>query len=343
MISIVGARPQFIKVAPISWRAAGAIDHQIVNTGQHYDPELSSNFFAELEIPEPVVNLYSGSGSHGAQTARILEGVEKTLIDLNPDWVLVYGDTNSTIAAALAAAKLGIKVGHIEAGLRSFNRSMPEEINRIGSDHLSDVLFAPTEEAMQNLSNEGLLSKSLLVGDVMVETLLSMKAKISKLRGEVKEKIFATIHRAENTDSAERLHLIVNRLAKSPIPIQLHAHPRLIKKAEEFGIVLQQGAITVLKPASYRVTLQGVTESVGVITDSGGLQKEAYLLERPCLTIRFETEWIETLQDKWNQLDPELKMIEDEWWRSQKNPINPFIYGDGLASIRILDTLNSYS
>lgn len=342
VVSIVGARPQFIKVAPVSWRAAGVCDHLIVHTGQHYDPALSSSFFAELEIPEPVKNLYSGSGNHGEQTARILAGVEEVLLELNPDWVLVYGDTNSTIAATLAAAKLGIRIGHIEAGLRSFNRLMPEEINRIGSDHLSDLLFAPTQEAMRNLGNEGLSSKSILVGDVMVETLFHMKEKISTYGVQEKQEIFATIHRAENTNSQVRLDFIVKRLAKSPVPIQLRAHPRLLHKAEEFGINLQQGSINVLEPASYFDTIKGIIESVGVITDSGGLQKEAYLLEKPCLTVREETEWLETLDGNWNFLDANLENVNREWWKGARPAIVKDVYGDGLASKRILEALTQY-
>jgi len=339
VVSIVGARPQFIKVAPVSWRAAGVCEHLIVHTGQHYDPALSSSFFAELEIPEPIKNLYSGSGNHGEQTARILAGVEEVLLELNPDWVLVYGDTNSTIAATLAAAKLGIKIAHVEAGLRSFNRFMPEEINRIGSDHLSDLLFAPTQEAMKNLRNEGLSSRSILVGDVMVETLFHMKEKISKHGVEQKKEIFATIHRAENTNSHERLSFIIKRLAQSPVPIQLRAHPRLQKKAEEFGINLQQGSINVLEPANYFETIKGIMESVGVITDSGGLQKEAYLLEKPCLTIREETEWLETLEGNWNFLDANLENVDREWWEGNRSPITEDVYGDGLASKRIFEAL----
>jgi UDP-N-acetylglucosamine 2-epimerase (non-hydrolysing) len=342
VVSIVGARPQFIKVAPISWRAGNSCEHLILHTGQHYDPELSSNFFSELEIPEPVANLYSGSGNHGAQTARILAGVEESLLSLKPDWVLVYGDTNSTIAGTLAATKLGIKVGHVEAGLRSFNRGMPEEINRIGADHLSDLLFTPTAEAMVNLQKEGLSAKSLLVGDVMLETLMRVKEKIGSNISERKERIFATIHRAENTDLKKRLTFIISQLAKSTIPVNLYAHPRLVHKAEEFGINLAQGAITVKTPATYFETVKGIIESVGVITDSGGLQKEAYLLERPCLTVRHETEWVETLVGKWNQLDPELAQVNKKWWSDSRPSINLDIYGEQNASKKILDALANY-
>jgi len=340
IISIVGARPQFVKVAPISWTSQGKYEHQIIHTGQHYDPELSSNFFNELRLPEPIKNLYSGSGSHGNQTARILVGVEETLLDLKPDWIIVYGDTNSTIAATLAASKLGIRVAHVEAGLRSFNRLMPEEINRIGTDHLSDRLFAPTLDAYKNLEIEGLAKRSLLVGDVMLETLTYMKNKIVNDSLASSEKLFVTIHRAENTDVKERLLSIVKRLSLSPIPVLVHAHPRLLKKAEEFQIDLEIGSIKIMKPTSYYSTLKGIMESVGVITDSGGLQKEAYLLERPCLTVRSETEWIETLEGGWNQLDPDLVQIETTWWEKIRPPINTTLYGDGNASQKILDALN---
>jgi UDP-N-acetylglucosamine 2-epimerase (non-hydrolysing) len=342
VVSIVGARPQFIKVAPISWSARGLCEHSVIHTGQHYDPELSGNYFSELEIPEPFVNLYSGSGSHGTQTARILQGVEEVLLDLRPDWVLVYGDTNSTIAATLASAKLGIKIGHVEAGLRSFNRFMPEEINRIGTDHLSDLLFAPTTQAIENLEREGLSGRSLLVGDVMVETLLHIKAKLLVEGTNSSQKIFATIHRAENTDDKARLMAIIQRLSQSPIPIMLYAHPRLVKKAEEYGIRLEVGSIKVFHPLSYLETLKRITESVGVITDSGGLQKEAYLLERPCLTLRGETEWIETLEGMWNRLDPLLTHVETNWWETGRPNIKPNIYGDGKASVAILSALRSH-
>lgn len=342
IVSIVGARPQFIKVAPIAWQAEGKYDHLIIHTGQHYDPELSTNFFSELGIPEPVAKLYSGSGNHGAQTARILEGVEESLLSLKPDWVLVYGDTNSTIAAALAAAKLGIRIGHIEAGLRSFNRIMPEEINRVLVDHVSDLLFAPTIDSFQNLKNEGLEDRSLQVGDVMVETLNRIKQKVLGINFVQSKKLIATIHRAENTDNRERLNFIIERLAKSPVPVILYAHPRLINRAEHFGLSLQRGSIVVQKPQPYMNIIRGVLESVGVITDSGGLQKETYLLERPCLTIRTETEWVETLQDYWNQLDPSLELVGDTWWENERPPIRKQFYGSGTASLDILNAITFY-
>jgi UDP-N-acetylglucosamine 2-epimerase (non-hydrolysing) len=343
VISIVGARPQFIKVAPIAWKSDGLCEHLIIHTGQHYDPQLSENFFSELGIPIPFKNLYSGSGSHAAQTAKIIVGVEDLLLELKPDWVLVYGDTNSTIAATLAATKLGIKVGHIEAGLRSYNRVMPEELNRIGTDHLSDLLFAPTKEALSNLDKEGLSQKSVIVGDVMVETLSHIKTQIVNANVSNVEKVFATIHRAENTDHRSRLSLIIQRLSLSPIPVFLYAHPRLLRRAEEFGISLNVGSINLREPLSYFETVKGILESAGVITDSGGLQKEAYLLERPCITVRNETEWVETLEGSWNYLDPSLEMVDKRWWEIKRPPIQPYVFGDGWASTRILEALSAHT
>jgi UDP-N-acetylglucosamine 2-epimerase (non-hydrolysing) len=339
VVSIVGTRPQFIKVAPISWRSRDLCEHLIINTGQHYDPELSDDFFKELDIPAPIENLYSGSGNHGEQTAKILSRAEDALLKLKPDRVLVYGDTNSTIAATLASVKLGIKTGHVEAGLRSFNRGMPEEINRVGTDHLSDLLFAPTKAALQNLANEGLEEKSYLVGDVMVETLNYIKDRALAKKVSVSEKIFTTIHRAENTNSKERLQFVISNLAKSPSPIHLYAHPRLVSKAKEFSIELSQGSIKVFKPAGYLKTVTEILESKGVITDSGGLQKEAYLLGRPCLTIRSETEWSETIESGWNVLDPNLNQISNQWWNNSREPINEIAFDGENSSTRILDLL----
>jgi UDP-N-acetylglucosamine 2-epimerase (non-hydrolysing) len=339
VVSIVGTRPQFIKVAPISWQSKDLCEHLIINTGQHYDPELSDDLFLELNIPAPIENLYSGSGNHGEQTAKILTRTEEALLRLKPDRVLVYGDTNSTIAATLASVKLGIKTGHVEAGLRSFNRGMPEEINRVATDHLSDILFAPTKAALQNLVHEGLEEKSYLVGDVMIETLNYARNKILTKNITISEKIFTTIHRAENTNSKERLQFVISNLAKSPIPIHLYAHPRLVNKAKEFSIELSQGSIEVFKPASYLQTVTQILESKGVITDSGGLQKEANLLGRPCLTIRSETEWSATIESGWNELDPNLNQITSQWWNNGRKPIIESVFEGVNSSFRILELL----
>jgi len=340
IVSIVGTRPQFVKLAPIAWQAEGMCEHLIVNTGQHYDPLLSELFFSELNIPNPIENLFSGSGTHSEQTARMLIGLEKVLEKLKPDRVLVYGDTNTTLAAALCASKMNITVGHIEAGLRSFNAKMPEEINRIISDHISNILFAPTKNAMSNLEREGLGAKSILVGDLMFELLHSFDAKLfTKDKSEKVKRIFCTIHRAENTDSPVRLSSIIDSLAKSSIPIDLFAHPRLVARAKEFGIDLNQGKIKVNDPVSYLSTVMLINKYIGVVTDSGGLQKEAYFLSVPCLTIREETEWPETMNNDWNRLDPYLNHISSNWWET--TGAQPIVseYGEGKTSVKILETL----
>ena len=335
-----------MKVAPIAWRSKGICDHHIINTGQHYDSLLSDVFFQGLNIPSPVHNLYSGSGTHAEQTSRVLVGTERILTELRPDAILIYGDTNSTLAAGLAAAKLGLPIGHIEAGLRSFNRRMPEEINRVLSDHLSDILFAPTQTAMDNLSNEGLGRKAFLIGDIMVETLEFIKNK-NLIKHEKDGKslapyIFSTIHRAENTDNPERLAFIVNKLAESRIEVKLFAHPRLLKVAKENNIDLQIGAISLFEPLPYEENILKIISSVGVISDSGGIQKEAYLLGRPQLTVRHETEWIETLKGGWNKLDPDLNLINTGWFESEFGSIDLSAYGDGNASSKVLSILQRF-
>jgi UDP-N-acetylglucosamine 2-epimerase len=262
---------------------------------------------------------------------------------LKPDVVLIYGDTNSTLAGSLAASKLGIKTGHIEAGLRSFNRSMPEEINRVVSDHLSDILFAPTNTAVENLKKEGLENKTLLVGDIFIESFNYMVNKIKKTDNLVRKSyLFTTIHRAENTDKKERLEKIVIKLASSKIPIYLYAHPRLLKQAKLFSINLNQGSIIVHEPATYFETIKAVLQATGVVTDSGGLQKEAYLSKTPCLTIREETEWLETLNGGWNKLDPNLDLITSNWWEIPGDYDSNKIFGDGSTSKKILDSILSF-
>ena len=345
IVSIVGARPQFVKVAPISWAIGGEDEHLIIHTGQHYDPILSEIFFQELEIPPPAVNIMSGSGSHAEQTSAILVGCEKALNKLKPDAVLVYGDTNSTLAGALAAAKLDIRIGHVEAGLRSFNRRMPEEINRIVADHISDVLFAPTNTAYANLKVEGLIKKTVQVGDITIETLDRIQTKFlnPNIAIESREYIFATIHRAENTNSASRLQEIISKLSQSKTSIQLYAHPRLIAAARNYNIDLQVGNIEVFEPISYVESLKAIQNSVGVISDSGGIQKEAYLLGKPQLTVRTETEWTETLIGNWNKLDPELKEIGSKWWDSIRDARDSRIFGDGITALKIIESMRKFS
>ena len=303
--SVVGARPQFVKLAPVhSALVAAGHEHRIVHTGQHYDHDMSDQFFAEFGIPQPDVNLGVGSSSHAKQTAAMLTGIEDVLSGTRGDWVLVYGDTNSTLAAALVAARLMQPLAHLEAGLRSFNRAMPEEQNRIVADHLSDLLLAPTGSAMDQLGREGLAAKSVMVGDVMADVCLSVRDAVAAA-GEVPSHgpyLLATIHRQENTDDPARLRMLVDVLGRSPLPVRLHAHPRLTAKFEHAGISSLPGNVAVLPPLGYRDLVAAVLGSAGVVTDSGGLQKEAFLLARPCLTLRNETEWTETLEGGWNRL-----------------------------------------
>ncbi|HET8590962.1 MAG TPA: UDP-N-acetylglucosamine 2-epimerase (non-hydrolyzing) [Nakamurella sp.] len=348
IVSVVGARPQFVKLAPIAHACAarGGIEHVIVHTGQHYDQRMSEVFFDVLSIPAADIDLEVGSGPHGAQTAAMLAGLERVLDQQRPDWTLVYGDTNSTIAGALAAVKLHLPVAHLEAGLRSFNRRMPEEHNRILTDHAADLLLAPTEVAMGHLAAEGLAGRSVRVGDVMTDVCLATAAAV---RGRplalpdgvdpAAPYLVATIHRADNTDDPERLRGIVASLAALPVPVVLAAHPRLVARAAAFGIPLTGGALRATEPFGYPDMVAAVSRSAGVVTDSGGLQKEAYLLGVPCTTVRTETEWTETLADGWNVLDPELSQLPEVALRAAPAAPRGHPYGTGDAAERTLDAL----
>ena len=283
IVSVVGTRPQFVKLGAIS-RAAKLFDlqHIIINTGQHYDPNMSDVFFDELKIPTPDYDLGIGSASHGVQTGAMMSALDPIISEINPDWVLVYGDTNSTLAATLSAVKMHIKVVHLEAGLRSFNREMPEEHNRVLTDHASDLLLAPTEIAMQHLQKEGLISRAILIGDVMTDICLLTRDSIKNFESVTKVSnpyVLATIHRAENTDDPIRLRNLVEKLQNSLISIHLLAHPRLIAKANEFNINLRAGALSVFDPVSYPEMVKLIMHSNGVVTDSGGLQKKRFYSE----------------------------------------------------------------
>ena len=355
VVSVVGARPQLVKLAPVA--AAFALtehEHVIVHTGQHYDVNLSDVFFEGLGIPDPDVHLGVGSGSHGVQTGAVLAAIEPVLADVEPDWVLVYGDTNSTLAGAIAAVKQHLPVAHLEAGLRSFNRRMPEEHNRVLTDHAADLLLAPTDEAMRHLADEGLAGRSVLVGDVMVDVCLSVRDAV--LAGHTPQPILptgidpkdpylvATLHRAENTDDPDRLSDLVDALAALPLPVALLAHPRLVARAESQGLKLAQGSVYVGEPVGYATMVATVLGSAGVVTDSGGLQKEAYLLARPCTTLRSETEWVETIQEGWNVLVPDpaalsaaefaASVVRPTPTAPQRRP-----YGDGHAADRVVEIL----
>ena len=312
IVSVVGARPQFIKAKPLSdaLQAFSEIEEILVHTGQHYDFEMSGVFFEELQLRPPDVNLEVGSGSHGVQTGHMLIRLEAFLLESLPDLVLVYGDTNSTLAGALAAAKLHIPVAHVEAGLRSFNRAMPEEINRVVADHLSDLLFAPTQTAVENLRKEGIQEGVFRDGDVMADVLLRSLPKVKhrqetlfrRLDLRPGEFLLATVHRAENTDREENLRGIwaaLEELARET-PLLLPLHPRTQQALEEMG--LRPKEVRVLPPVSYLEMLALESGARVILTDSGGVQKEAYLLGVPCVTLREETEWVETVRDGWNVL-----------------------------------------
>lgn len=347
VLSVVGARPQFVKLAPIAHALDGRADHVIVHTGQHYDELMSDVFFRDLGIPTPDRNLDVGSGSHGAQTGVMLEKLEAAFLELRPDWVLVYGDTNSTVAAALAAVKLHLPVAHLEAGLRSFNRRMPEEHNRVLTDHAADLLLAPTEVAMRHLAHEGLAERSVMVGDVMTDVLYSVRDRVLRdglgapeglASGEY---LVATIHRPDNTDDPDRLRAIITALAGLDAPVLLLAHPRLRSLADSAGIDLSAGAVRAVEPFAYPQLVAAVQHSRGVITDSGGLQKEAFLLRVPTTTIRPETEWVETVELGWNMLANEADAIGAAVHRPAPAPTDATPYGDGHAAVRVADTLLS--
>ncbi|MBE3576265.1 MAG: UDP-N-acetylglucosamine 2-epimerase (non-hydrolyzing) [Limnochordales bacterium] len=315
ILTVVGARPQFIKTAAVSRLLRGVEDVRevLVHTGQHYDPNMSEVFFRELDIPQPDYNLGIGAGTHGAQTGRMLEHIERVLLKEKPDWVLVYGDTNSTLAGALAAAKLHIPVAHVEAGLRSFNRRMPEEINRTVTDHISDLLFAPSENAVVNLRKEGIPETRIhLVGDVMYDVALYYGDKaertsqiLTRLGLASGSYILATIHRAENTDDPWRLRAIMEGLAHvaADIPVVFPVHPRTRKALESHGVIeVARIHLCLIDPVGYLDMVMLEKHACLIVTDSGGVQKEAFFYRVPCVTLRAETEWVELVKLGWNTL-----------------------------------------
>jgi len=346
IVSIVGARPQFIKAATVS-RIFGANPdmHEILlHTGQHYDENMSDVFFRELGIPRPDYNLEAGSGSHAVQTGIMMKGIEEVLLTEKPDFTLVYGDTNSTLAGALTAAKLHIPVAHVEAGLRSFNRAMPEEINRIVTDRISDLLFAPTKTAIENLLNEGLGNITCFTGDVMYDSVLYYKERILKDPGKYKTKdvpekyLLATIHRAENTDNPDNLRNIFLALSRLDHELVLPIHPRT-RKILQSSTALSEN-IHIIDPVGYLQMLKLTMDAAKILTDSGGLQKEAYFLGKQCITLRTETEWIETLHDQWNIItgsNPE--MIEKAVESNLPSAPRQEGFGNGKSAEIILEKL----
>ena len=325
LVTIVGARPQFIKAAVFSKEFRKDNVEILIHTGQHYDENMSDTFFKELDIPKPDYNLGIGSGNHGMQTGRMLEEIEKVLIKEKPDGVLVYGDTNSTLAGALAASKLNIPVFHIEAGLRSYNMAMPEEQNRILTDHISTLLFCPTQTAVDNLSKEGIIKGVINTGDIMYDAVLNnivlgekkyrdgkwlevlKKENINMINLDKKLYYLVTIHRPVNTDNHKNLSQIFDALDSLDKPVLMPLHPRTIKKVDSFK--LNKNNIIIINPVGYLMMLFLLKNAYMIITDSGGLQKEAYFLKTPCTTLRNETEWPETLVDRWNVLSPINKNI----------------------------------
>lgn len=348
ILTVIGARPQFIKAATVSRVCAvrDDISEILVHTGQHYDANMSDVFFEELAIPRPKHHLGVGGGTHGQMTGRQLEAIEAVLLEEKPDCVLVYGDTNSTLAGALAAVKLHIPVAHVEAGLRSFNRKMPEEINRIMTDHVADSLFAPTETAMRNLRHEGFADDKLhLVGDVMFDASLFYRDRARRPEGlpdAIKDGqgfILATVHRAENTDDRAKLSQILDGLSNAGMPVVLPLHPRTKSKIEAFGLTVP-GTIHIIPPVSYleMVWLEGNCSVVA--TDSGGVQKEAYFFDKPCVTLREETEWGELVETGWNALVGADAQLISETLRNAKRPeTETVLYGDGTSAEKIMNTL----
>jgi len=372
LLSIVGARPQFVKAAVVSAaierhnsraNVSTRIYQQLIHTGQHYEHNLSGVFFDQLPLPTPDYHLGVGSGPHGAQTGAMLEGLEKILLQEKPDMTVVYGDTNSTIAGALASAKVHIPVAHVEAGLRSFNRAMPEEMNRVATDHLSDLLLCPTNTAVKNLRREGILRGVALTGDVMLDAVQSFQP-LAARRAELLYNLgvrpgryaLVTIHRAENTDDPERLENVLRMLMRLDKPAVFPLHPRLrdrIAKQESGGLrQLLEGAraLRIIEPVSYLDMLLLETNARMILTDSGGVQKEAYFVGVPCLTLRDETEWIETLQNHWNRVVGTspikiLPLAQSLWARNGSSPKgapNLMQFGGGRAADRTVRAIIAY-
>ncbi|MEM2240135.1 MAG: UDP-N-acetylglucosamine 2-epimerase (non-hydrolyzing) [Candidatus Bathyarchaeia archaeon] len=341
IVHVVGARPNFIKLSAVYTALKRFFNQLIVHTGQHYDYELSRVFFKELNIPEPNYDLNVGSGPHGYQTGEILKRVEEVLLKEKPRMVMVYGDTNSTLAGALASVKLGIRVAHVEAGVRSYEKHMAEEINRVIVDRISDLLFAPTERAVKNLRKEGIVEGVYFTGDVMLDLFLSFRNRFN-VRDE--DFILVTVHRAENTDDPKRLKTILEALAESGEEVVFPMHPRTRKRAMEYGFeqFLKAENIKVTKPMGYLEFLDAMSRARIVATDSGGVQKEAYFMGKPCVTLRESTEWVETVESGWNVLvgvDKERILNTLKEFKPRGKP-DLSLFGDGGASRRIASILS---
>lgn len=350
VLSVVGARPQFIKASALSRLIRRHHTEILVHTGQHYDRGMSDVFFEELGMPAPEINLGVGSASHAVQTADMMCRLEPQMVEHQPDWVLLYGDTNSTIAGALVAAKLGLRVAHVEAGLRSFDRRMPEEINRVVTDHLSSLLLCPSQSAVDNLAVEGIHDGVAMVGDVMADVLRGAAAAAAASR--ILERLglsqhqyaVATLHRAENTDDLTRLEQILGALRGAHIPVVLPLHPRTRARLVGHDASGTGGALRMIDPVGYHDMVKLVGGARMVLTDSGGLQKEAYWLGVPCVTLRDQTEWTETVAAGWNILtgaDP--GRIAAALSSFVPPAERPSLYGDGRAAERVVAELEHYT
>jgi UDP-GlcNAc3NAcA epimerase len=355
ILTIVGARPQFIKAAAVSRvirsEFSRKISEVLVHTGQHYDENMSKVFFDELDIPNPKYNLEVAGGAHGAMTGRMLEAVEQVLLSEKPNWLLIYGDTNSTLAGALAAAKLHIPIAHVEAGLRSFNMRMPEEINRILADRVSTLLFCPTYAAVSNLRAEGLGNGVHNVGDVMFDVALHYREKalrhstaMARLGLIAGDFVLATCHRAENTDDPDRLGNIAAALGEisKSLPVLLPLHPRTRKQLAEYKLDGLLGKTMVIDPLPFLDMVALEQAAKLIMTDSGGVQKEAFFFGVPCITMRNETEWVETVETGWNQLSgTSIDTIVRAYSMAKRPPrsLESYPYGDGNAAHGILEIL----
>lgn len=343
VLTVVGNRPQYIKCAAVSPVLREVADEVLLDTGQHYDHELAGVFFEQLGLPAPDIALGVGSGTHAEQTARILVGVEEAVVERRPDLVLVFGDTNSTLAAGLAAAKLHVPVAHVEAGLRSFDRRMPEEVNRVLTDRLSSLLFCPTAVAVRNLRAEGIVDGVHQVGDVMYD--LALRALTPRLERDVLERfdvrpgryVFATVHRPANADSPDRLAAIVEVFSALDEPVMFAVHPRTRATLEREGLTAAPGPrLRIVPPVGYFESLALIRNARVVATDSGGMQKEAFLLRTPCVTMRDTSEWVETIESGWNVLvDADPARLSAALAAAAPGDPPPDCYGSGDAGARI--------
>ena len=345
ILTIVGARPQFVKAAPLVAEFKKRFDHTLLHTGQHFDDAMSGAFFRELGLPRPRIHLGIAGGTHGAMTGAMLAAIEKALLRVKPAMVIVLGDTNSTLAGALAAAKLHIPLAHVEAGLRSFDMKMPEEVNRRVTDHVSNLLFCPTSGAAANLTREGIRRGVFVVGDVMADVLKQMRRPArAALRGMnlPRDFYFATVHRQENTDDRARLFGILDALGRLSHPVVLPLHPRTRGRLKAFRIRVPPNLRT-RGPVSYTESLALSLGARAILTDSGGLQKEAYWLGVPCITLRDETEWVETVEAGWNVVvGANMARIVQLVETFSSPASHPTLYGDGHATERIVQILAAY-